>query len=276
MYGSILLPVRNGEKFLTQALDSVSKAAGSQPYELVIQDGLSTDRTREIVSAHPANIRYARERDHGQTDALNRALRRSTGDFVGWLNADDTYAPLAIERAAQVFRDSADTDIVFGNFTVIDENSAVLREHHPGEWSWKRLYMKGNYIFSGATFFRRDVFERFAPLDTQYEYGADFEFFLRIGAFVNATYVDSEFGAYRYHTQSKSGSQRFRFCAEAASVRRQHRPSGALDGWLAYARAQSEAWIATAVMPLRYTGAYSRARRFHAERRRSREPERET
>lgn len=259
MYASILLPVRNGEKYLGQALDSVTAAAGSQPYEVLVQDGLSTDRTKQIAASHPANVSYICEADSGQTDALNRALKRSIGDFIGWLNADDIYLPHAIEFAAQVFQTDPAADIAFGDYQIINERSEILREHRPGAWSWQRLYAKGNYIFTGATFFRREVFEQFGPFNTEYQYVADLEFFLRIGAGVRAVNVHRELGAFRYHRESKSGSQRFHFCTEAASLRKQHRPAR-VRGKLAYVRAQSELRLSAAIMPIRYTKTYSRAR----------------
>lgn len=260
MYASILLPVRDGGAYLRQALDSVITAAGDQPYELLIQDGMSTDDTERIAAAHSASIRYVRTPDDGQTDALNRALDRSSGDLIGWLNADDIYLPKAIQVAAEAFEAHPAVDIVFGSYYVIDAQSAILRHHRPGSWDWNRLYTSGNYIFTGATFFRRSVFDRSGHFDARYEYVADFEFFLRIGAQVRALNVGQGLGAFRYHQMSKSGAQRFRFCAEAASVRRQYRAPG-LPGLLSYGRAQSILWLAAAVAPVRYTRAYSRARR---------------
>lgn len=261
MYTSILMPVRNGETYLREALDSVVEAARDQPYEVLIQDCLSTDRTKEIALSHPANVGYVCEADSGQTDALNRALRRSKGDVVGWLNADDLYLPNAVEAAAALFAIDPAADVAFGDYQVIDEHSQILRRHRPGVWRWRRLYAKGNYIFSGATFFRREIFEQFGPFSTDYEYVADLEFFLRIGARVRAVNVNQELGAFRYQRDSKSGAQRYRFCAEAALVRKKHRPAGAY-GRLVYARAQSELRVSAAVMPLRYTRTYSQARRF--------------
>jgi glycosyltransferase involved in cell wall biosynthesis len=258
---SILLPVRNGERYLRQALDSVVAAAGSRPYEVLVQDGLSTDLTSEIVNSHRANVKYVREADFGQTDALNRALQRSRGDVIGWLNADDLYLPHAIEVAAGLFEADPLADVVFGDYQVVNARSELLRHHRPGEWNWQRLYMKGNYIFTGATFFRREVFEQFGVFSTEYEYVADLEFFLRIGPHIRAVSAHADLGAFRYHTDSKSGSQRFRFCTEAASLRREHRPAGPL-GRLACMRAQSELWAAATIMPIRYTKMYSRARRL--------------
>jgi glycosyltransferase involved in cell wall biosynthesis len=259
VYASILLPVRNGEKYLEEALDSVRTAAGSQPYELLVQDGLSSDGTQPIIGRHGANIKFVSEADSGQPDALNRALRRAEGDFVGWLNADDLYLPHAIELVARAFQENPAADVVYGGFQIVDERASVLRHHDPGQWSWAKLYAKGNYIFSGASFFRRSVFERFGSFSTEHEYVADFEFFLRIGRGVRAVNVHRELGAFRYHRASKSGSERFRFCAEAASVRKQYRPPFA-RGRLDYARAQSELWVSAAMLPVRYTRTYSRAR----------------
>lgn len=260
MLASILVAVRNGEAYLAAALDSVVAAAEANPYEIVIQDAESTDGTQRIATSHPARIRYFRESDDGQSDGLNRALGRSEGDFVGWFNADDLYLPGAISAAAAIFEADPSVDVVFGDWNVVGSESNLLREHHVGAWEWKELYRKGNYVFTGATFFRRTVFERFGVFSTELDYVADLEYFLRVGADVRAVHAGRALGAFRYHHESKSGSKRFHFCTEAAAVRRRFlNAPGA--GYNAYVRAQAVLWLSASIAPLRYTKPYSAMRR---------------
>jgi glycosyltransferase involved in cell wall biosynthesis len=260
MLTSILVPVRNGERFIAAALDSAIAAAGDRPYEVVVQDAMSNDRTAQIVSQYPSIVHYVREQDSGQADGLNRALSRASGDIVGWLNADDLYEPGVFAAAVELFEADSAVDVVYGDWTVIDEDGRCLRDFQPRPWNWDRLYWKGNYIFSGATFFRRRVFDRFGCFSTDYNYVMDLEFFLRIGRHVSAVSAHRRFGAFRMHNESKSGSQEFRFCMETARLRRQYLSGG--DATLrAYARAQGLQWVGAATTSLRYSPLYSRFRR---------------
>ncbi len=256
---SIIVPVRNGETYLGRALDSVIEAAGNCSYEVIVQDSLSTDGTPGIASGHPGNMMYVRERDAGQSDGLNRGLSKAKGEIVGWLNCDDLYLPGAISTAVELFSADSSVDVVYGDFIVIDGESHVLREYKSSEWSWDRLYRKGNYIFTGATFFHQRVFERFGNFSTRYDYVMDLEFFLRVGAGVRAIHSGRAFAAYRYHPGSKSARRPFQFCREAAQLRRSYlaqSPAG-IRGYLA---AQAELWLGATTARLRWSRPYSSIR----------------
>lgn len=259
MRASILIPVKNGERFLGQALDSVAAAALDTECEIVIQDALSTDRTREIVLAHAPRALYTCEEDAGQADGLNRALAQSSGEVVGWLNGDDLYGPKAVSLAVSAFEAHPLADVIYGCWNVIDERGHVLRSYQPTDWNWNRLYRKGNYIFSGATFFRRRVFERFGNFDATYNYTMDLEFFLRIGRDVSAMSLDEALGTFRIHNRSKTGSQWFGFFLENNRLRRAYWLSG--DASLSsYLGAQAVNLVGGATTSLRWSKAYSSLR----------------
>ncbi|GJL92997.1 glycosyltransferase family 2 protein [Hyphococcus sp.] len=95
---SIIMPVLNGERFIEAALMSVLSQA-DQGWELIVADGGSTDDSLSIVeryAAQDSRIRFVSEPDNGMYDALFKGFLRAEGSWIGWLNADDLYAPWAI------------------------------------------------------------------------------------------------------------------------------------------------------------------------------------
>lgn len=85
---SIIIVTFNAGKFLQTALDSIYK----QRYpnlEVVIVDGVSKDNTLDILKANADKITYVSEKDQGIFDAMNKATRIATGDYVYFLGADD-------------------------------------------------------------------------------------------------------------------------------------------------------------------------------------------
>jgi glycosyltransferase involved in cell wall biosynthesis len=215
---SVVVPSFNGAEYLRAALESVL-AQDPPVTEVIIQDAGSTDETAEIVAAlDDARIRFIAEPDDGQSDALNRAIERATGDWILWLNVDDLVLPGLTAAAAD------DVDVVYGDFDWIDEHGAVLRHVVPAaELTDDRLLAEGCYFFSGAALFRRSLFERFGGLDGSLRYTMDYDFYLRIAPHVRARYVPRTLGAFRVHGDSKTSALTWGIFVETARVRRRHR-----------------------------------------------------
>ena len=101
--------------------------------EYIIIDGGSTDDTKEIVSQYKGRIDlFISEPDRGLYHAMNKGLQCATGDYVGWLNADDFFSsPTAIAKIAN----SADStpDIISGGVDIIGPppRERVIRRFRP-------------------------------------------------------------------------------------------------------------------------------------------------
>src|SRR6187549_3141778 len=88
---SVVTVVKNDRAGLTATLESV-RTQRFTDFEHVIVDGASTDGGVEVARAHPApNARLVSEPDAGISDAFNKGLRLSTGTWLNFLNAGDTF-----------------------------------------------------------------------------------------------------------------------------------------------------------------------------------------
>jgi glycosyltransferase involved in cell wall biosynthesis len=112
--------VRDGERFLADALDSVF----GQTYtslELVIVDDGSTDRSAEIaerfVRAAPDSVRLVRHADggtRGMSAARALGVRIAQGELIGFLDADDVWLPEKIAEQAAVLEAHPSAGMVYG------------------------------------------------------------------------------------------------------------------------------------------------------------------
>ena len=101
---SVIMPVYNGEKTIRQAIRSVLYNQGDVKIEMIVVDDGSTDRTPEILrelQAEMSNLHVARQRNMGPGAARNAALKQAKGEFVTFLDADDYFEPLVLERMAK-------------------------------------------------------------------------------------------------------------------------------------------------------------------------------
>jgi glycosyltransferase involved in cell wall biosynthesis len=117
---SIILPVKNGLPHLQTAIEAISRQTYSR-YELVVQDGGSTDGTLDYLSSlQMPNLLLASEPDSGIGQAYNRGLMRASGDLICLSAADELLEDDAIESAVWWFARHADAVHVNGSVRMIN------------------------------------------------------------------------------------------------------------------------------------------------------------
>jgi glycosyltransferase involved in cell wall biosynthesis len=102
---SVVVPVRNGERFLGEALDSVL-AQDYEPVELIVVDDGSTDGSGDIAGARGAHV--IRQEGGGLAAARNAGLAAAQGELVAFIDADDVWLPGKLVRQVEYLLDRPD------------------------------------------------------------------------------------------------------------------------------------------------------------------------
>jgi len=132
---TVVIPAYNGEKYLAEALGSVTAQTDPASEVIVVDDG-STDATAEIARSFNT-VSYVHQQNAGVGAALNHGSRLARGDFIAFLSADDVWKPqkLALQHGAL---QNAPNRLVFGHMMhflspelVPDEASAVVCPEGP-------------------------------------------------------------------------------------------------------------------------------------------------
>ncbi len=92
---SVVVAVRNGERFLVQALSSILEGS-YRPLEILVIDGNSTDRTLEIANSFE-HVRCLPQNGTGIAAAYNTGVEAAVGEFVAFLSHDDLWVPQKLE-----------------------------------------------------------------------------------------------------------------------------------------------------------------------------------
>ncbi len=209
---SIVTPSYNQAKFIEECLRSV-REQNYPAVEHIVVDGASTDGTVEILKRYSEtpgceHLCWISEPDEGQSDALNKGFRVATGDIIGWLNSDDRYRPGCFSQIAEAFEKHRHADVIYGDYTWINERGDLLRIRREIEFSQFILsYHRVLYIPTTATFFQSRIFHNGNFPDVKYGYAMDYEFFLRLA---QKGYRFRHFPAlladFRWHAHSKTVS----------------------------------------------------------------------
>jgi glycosyltransferase involved in cell wall biosynthesis len=280
---SLVTPSLNQARFLDEAIQSVL----DQDYpelEYVVADGGSADGSREVIERHAERLSaWWSRKDEGPADAVGRAFETTTGEIIGWLNADDRLLPGALWVVAELFDRFPDVDWITTGFPAwLDGDGrlvllgraegfardAFLRGLHGDLVPWSRLY----FPQQESTFWRRRLWEAAgARLDTSVEPAADFELWCRFFEHAELYTVDTALGAFRAHPAQRTASQMglYRSRARQVLARRGHGSAGLLTRVRGAAGRRLPArvpvgWEAPYLRWDRRTGAWTRGRRRYA------------
>jgi len=212
---SIVTPAYNCVDTIEETICSVANQRVSH-FEHIIIDGGSTDGTVEILKRYP-HLTWISERDNGQADALNKGFRLASGELIGWLNADDIYAPGALPRVTDLFARSADVAMIHGDMTWIDAKGSFVRQVSGRELKMPDALLS-NPVNQQSAFVRRSVFDQVGYLRTDLHYAMDYEFWLRIGDKRATCYVPETWASFRMMPGTKTVSHPERFWLEILRV----------------------------------------------------------
>jgi glycosyltransferase involved in cell wall biosynthesis len=221
---SIVTPSFNQSRFIRRTIDSVLGQQGEFVLDYRVLDGASTDGTIDVLKSYGARLNWVSGPDGGQIEALNRGLRESTGEVVGWVNSDDVLLPGALARVAAAFRDHPDALWIHGRCRIIDEDDREIRR-----WlsSYKHIralrhsfeaLLTENYISQMTTFWRRSAHDQLGYFDLRWPLAFDYDFFLRLAAQADPVYVREPLACFRWYRSSKSGSGHGRQFLESSAI----------------------------------------------------------
>ena len=170
---SVLVAVRNGERFLEQALQSIEKQT-LEPFETLVIDGHSTDRTADIARSF-SQVSYHLQVGKGIGDAYNCGIQLARGELIAFLSHDDLWTPDKLETQATFMVDHPEVDFSLTHMKFFLE---------PGELpppGFRESWLVGDQAgqIMETLMVRPKVFECTGLFDTALSTGEDLDWFAR-------------------------------------------------------------------------------------------------
>lgn len=172
---SCVVPVKGARPFIAEALASLESQGMGEELEVIVQDG-TTEYTECTEIPAGLNVQWFRERDAGQSDALNKGFAKAKGEWLFWLNADDVLLPGALMKVKQLLHSSTPSlttlNWIAGNVVYMD--GAGCAKWCAWDRGWKLSYAGlPVQVYGPSSFFRRELFEKSGGFDVSLNYVMD-------------------------------------------------------------------------------------------------------
>jgi len=168
---SIILPTYNAAATLAASIESIVQQ-DFKDWELLVQDGLSTDDTLAIAASFSEkypSIKIVSEKDKGIYDAMNKGIGRAAGRWLYFLGSDDRlFGKRVLKNIAGAIEEDPAAEVIYGN--VYSERFKGL---YDGEFNAGKILR--NNISHQAIFLKKEVFEKTGLFDLKYKAQSDWD-----------------------------------------------------------------------------------------------------
>lgn len=179
---SIIMPTYNRASIIKRAINSVLNQSFSN-YELIICDDGSTDGTEKLLKKDYARyfesgkFIYLRQEHGGVSKARNTSLKRSSGDFIAYLDTDNYWESEFLERMVGLFQDNPEYNLAYSSLQV---HNLVENRHYILSNDYNRdNILKGNILDLNSFMHSREVYEELGGFDESLVRLVDWDLVLR-------------------------------------------------------------------------------------------------
>jgi glycosyltransferase involved in cell wall biosynthesis len=214
----VLIPVRDGARFLPECLDSVLAQTCPPRATIVVDDG-SRDATPRVLAEYARRwprLEIIRSEPRGVSHARNLALQAGRASLVAFLDADDVWEPSKLERQLALFADDRPRlGFVHCAYRLIDEagrpvtDQPISQPRARGD-IFDELLSCGNIVSGSgsAVVVRRELLDLVGGFDERLFFGEDWDLWIRLASVSEIDFVPEPLVAIRVHNTSAQRRQR--------------------------------------------------------------------
>ncbi|MDZ7619697.1 MAG: glycosyltransferase [Patescibacteria group bacterium] len=205
---SVLLPVYNGQAFVSEAIDSVLSQT-LEDFELLVLDDGSSDGSCAICrewAARDRRVTFLRDEHRGLVARLNGGLSMAQGEFVARMDADDVALASRFEQQVQFLGLHPECVAVGSQVALIDADGDMLTvkrlplEH--GGIDRQLMRGRGDIVCHPAAMFRKEAVLRIGGYREQFRHAEDLDLFLRLAEVGRLSNLPTVLLKYRQHLDS--------------------------------------------------------------------------
>ena len=209
---SIIIPSFNQISFLEHCLQNILQQNYSN-FEIILIDGGSTDGTVHLIEKYSKKYRqityWESAKDNGQADAINKGMKKCSGDWITWQNCDDYYANThVLDIFAASIKKNPKNKLFIANINLVNDNKDIIRDIKYVTPNLFSLVYEGMTLTNQAAFWSRSVQEEIGFMENT-RINFDYEWFMRILSKYpgKVFHINETLGCYRIHDDQKTKEQ---------------------------------------------------------------------
>ena len=204
---SVIIPNYNYARYVTEAITSVEKQTHKNKEIIVIDNG-STDDSLQVLKSFGDRIRLIAQENQGQSGARNSGLKAAKGNFIAFLDADDTWAETKLEKQLALFSDP-EVGLVYCGFHRIDAKGKILST----TYAEKSGYLLEDFALSPAAavlggestaVLRKSIAEKVGLFDLELSIGTGWDYWRRVASISKIASIREPLMLYRQHGNNLS------------------------------------------------------------------------
>jgi len=173
---SVITACYNAQNTIEETIRSVLLQT-HKDIEYIIIDGNSTDKTLEIVSKYENIVsKLISEKDSGVYNAMNKGISNATGDLVFFLNADDVFINETVVENFANYAKQTQAGLLLGNILML--NRYTGENYYEKQGFIDNFQLINSTIFHPATFFRREIFQKYGNYNENNKIVSDYEWYV--------------------------------------------------------------------------------------------------
>lgn len=205
---SVIIPAYNRANSIRRAIDSVISQTYNNIEITVVDDG-SIDNTEEIIAFYGDKVRYIYKANGGCSSARNIGIKESRGDFIAFLDSDDSWYPDKIKKQMDAILKKDDYGLCICDINFIDKNLehlsfSNLRAKIPKDGFIMKYLLRMPKITCSYMLVKKGVFSHVGLFDETFATANDFEMMLRICNSVKTILVNKPLVLYKKSSDSVS------------------------------------------------------------------------
>lgn len=181
---SILMPTFNSDSYISKAIDSLNCQSNKEEFETIFIDGLSNDRTVEIIKSEcKTKYQLIKRQDLNMYDAINRGVDHARGKYLMFLNSDDRlYQTSVIEDICKILKNSNEDVCFCSDIYKLSFNQKSSKTYRYTTISYEELLLSQHSTFlpHPGLIISKKNFYRLGGFDISLGPASDYDFCLRV------------------------------------------------------------------------------------------------
>ncbi len=196
---SVIIPTYNRMHLIARAIDSVL-AQTFTDYEIIVIDDGSKDDTQQILQTYQTKIKYIFQDNQGISEARNRGIQESKGEYIAFLDSDDWWAPEKLTEQVKILNTHKNIGIVYSRMPIINEKGETIgmKPNGASGKNFKELLEIWGDLPTSTVLTRRECFDKVGTFDKDLPPMEDIDMWLRISQFYDLYEIEGKTLAYYY------------------------------------------------------------------------------